>query len=194
MSNKGFLLVLMHSPVAFEDELNAWYDTEHVPERIAVSGFENGRRYICIDGHPKYLAMYDLADENVLETEEYRKISGQFISPWTRRVNSRVKVYRSLGQQIYPGNQVTVPTVRTTLLRFSGTPVELVEKVVGGMRANFEGRAETKQVRVLAYHVNGAVDFIGLVGSQAPDKHELDMSTFGEAAPYLDMVNTYAPY
>ncbi len=61
MANKGFLLVLMQPPPAFEDEFNAWYDTEHIPERVAVPGFETGIRFVCIDGAPKYLAVYDLA-------------------------------------------------------------------------------------------------------------------------------------
>ena len=66
MANKGFLLVLMQPPPAFEDEFNAWYDTEHIPERVAVPGFETGIRFVCIDGAPKYLAVYDLVRPEVL--------------------------------------------------------------------------------------------------------------------------------
>ena len=42
MPNKGFLLVLMQPPPAFEEEFNAWYDAEHIPERCATPGFETG--------------------------------------------------------------------------------------------------------------------------------------------------------
>jgi hypothetical protein len=194
MSKKGFLLVLMQPPPAFEDEFNAWYDTEHVPERVAVPGFESGRRYVCIDGYPKYLAMYDMAHEDVLETEGYKRVSGDRASPWTKRVTSRVKVYRSIGEQIYPGDQVTMPAARATLLRFTGAPASAADAVVAGVRANFEGRPHTVQVRVFAYHVDGAVDFLALLASRAPDEFVLDTEVFGAAAPFLDMVNRYALY
>ncbi|MFD2031363.1 hypothetical protein ACFSKM_15735 [Ancylobacter dichloromethanicus] len=151
MGNKGFLLVLMQPPPAFEDEFNAWYDTEHVPERVAVEGFESGRRYVCIDGHPKYLAMYDMVNEAVLETESYLRVSADRASPWTRRVTSRVKVYRSAGEQIFPGDEVTVPSVRTLLLRFSGVPAGLGEAVIAGAKASFAGKPGTVQLRVFAY-------------------------------------------
>src|SRR5215813_11634719 len=61
VADKGFLLVTMEPPPAFEEEFNAWYDTEHLPERLALPGFETARRFVCISGHPRYLAMYDLA-------------------------------------------------------------------------------------------------------------------------------------
>lgn len=194
MSKKGFLLVLMQPPPAFEDEFNAWYDTEHVPERVAVEGFESGQRYVCIDGYPKYLAMYDMVNEAVLETESYLRVSADRASPWTRRVTSRVKVYRSAGEQIYPGDEVTVPTVRSVLLRFSAVPGRLAEAVIAGARANFAGKANTVQLRVFAYPRDGAVDFIVMAGLRAPQENALDVDAFGEAAPYLDMANNYALY
>lgn len=194
MTKKGFLLVLMQPPPAFEDEFNAWYDTEHVPERVAVPGFDSGRRYVCIDGHPKYLAMYDMTHAGVLDTEGYLRVSGDRASPWTKRVTSRVKVYRSAGEQIYPGDQVTRPAARATLLRFSGAPASAADAVIAGARANFEGRAKTVQVRVFAYPDEGTVDFLALVASSGPDDVSLDMAAFGEAEPFLDLVNTYALY
>lgn len=194
MGNKGFLLVLMQPPPAFEDEFNAWYDTEHVPERVAVEGFESGRRYVCIDGHPKYLAMYDMVNEAVLETESYLRVSADRASPWTRRVTSRVKVYRSAGEQIFPGDEVTVPSVRALLLRFSGAPAGLGEAVIAGAKASFAGKPGTVQLRVFAYPGEAGVDFLVMVGLDAPRQVALDVSVFGEAAPYLDMANSYAPY
>ena len=31
-----------------EDEFHAWYDTEHIPERMAVKGFINAQRWIGV--------------------------------------------------------------------------------------------------------------------------------------------------
>ena len=88
---KGFLLVLMDCPPYLEDEFNAWYDTEHIPERLAVPGFETGLRFVCITGAPRYLAMYDLARPEVLQSPDYLRVAAGNSSPWTKRVTSRVR-------------------------------------------------------------------------------------------------------
>ena len=38
VADKGFLLVMMHAPPAFEEEFNAWYDTEHLPSGSLFRG------------------------------------------------------------------------------------------------------------------------------------------------------------
>ena len=81
MANKGFLLVLMQPPPAFEEEFNAWYDTEQVPERLAVPGFETALRFVCLSGHPRYLAIYDLAGPEVLDSPEYLRIAYALTEP-----------------------------------------------------------------------------------------------------------------
>ena len=43
-----------------EDDLNAWYDQEHLPGLAAVSGTVRAGRYLCRDGSPRYHACYDL--------------------------------------------------------------------------------------------------------------------------------------
>jgi hypothetical protein len=91
--NKGFLLVLMQPPPTLEEEFNAWYDTEHIAERLAVPGFETALRYVCIDGAPRYLAMYDLASPDVLKSSAYLKVGFGNASPWTKRVTSRVRIF-----------------------------------------------------------------------------------------------------
>jgi hypothetical protein len=194
MTRKGFLLVLMQPPPAFEEEFNAWYDTEHVPERVGVEGFEGGRRHVCVSGHPRYMAMYDMVSEDVLETEAYRRISGDRSSPWTRRVTSRVKVYRSAGEQIYPGNEVGIATVRTFLLRFSGAPAEFGDLVIEGAKKSFADKPATVQTRVFSYVRETGVDYIVLVGLNTTEAPALRASAFGAAAPYLDMANLYAQY
>jgi hypothetical protein len=194
MKNKGFLVVLMQPPPAFEDEFNAWYDTEHIPERVAVPGFETGIRYVCIDGHPRYLAMYDTESPQVFDTEGYLSVSFDRSSPWTKRVTSRVRVYRAAGRQVYPGNVVTRPAARVMLLRFRNLAASAESNVVAGMRASFEERPETLQVRVFAQEVGNGFDYLGFVELRSPSEQPLDFTRFGAAADALDLVNTYAPY
>jgi hypothetical protein len=194
MARNGFLLVLMQPPVNIEEEFNAWYDSEHVPERSAVPGVLTAIRFSSISAAaPKYLAMYDLETESVLESDAYKRVAGENSSPWTKRVTGKTKVYRSVGSQIYPGNAITFRSARATILRFRGLDASSSESVVAGLRANFERRASTLQLRVFAYHVGGKVDFIGFVSSAVPDTQDIDPKAFGEHARALDLFNTYAP-
>ena len=131
--------------------------------------------------------------EAVLESDAYRRVAGDNSSPWTKRVTGRTRVYRSVGRQIYPGNALTFRSARVTLLRFRGLEASASDSVVSSLRATFEGRASTLQLRVFAYHVGGKVDFIGLVACSAPDAADIDPKLLGEKAKALDLFNTYAP-
>lgn len=86
---RGILIVTMEPPSDMEDEFNDWYDTEHFPERKALPGFGAAGRWACIEGWPRYLALYELRSVASLETPEYRAVSGEHASPWTRRVVPR---------------------------------------------------------------------------------------------------------
>src|SRR5262249_28612506 len=99
-----------------------WYDTEHLPERLAVPGFETALRFVCLSGHPRYLAMYDLTRLEVLDSPEDLRVAFANSSPWTLRVLQRVRVYRAAGHQIYPGSAVTGRCARLQLLRFRQRP------------------------------------------------------------------------
>jgi len=195
MKPKGFLIVLAQPEPVFEEEFNAWYDTEHLPERLAVPGFETARRYVCLDGAPKYLAVYDTESAAVLDTPAYLSVSFDNASPWTRRVTGRGRIYRSAGEQVYPGGALTRPCARLLLVRLRGVPEQAGEAVVAGMRANFEALPQTLQVRVFAHDDgNGAFDLLGMAEAGAPLPTALDLSAFGRYAHAIDLVNTYAPY
>lgn len=194
MPQYGFLLVLMQPPANIEEEFNAWYDTEHVPERLSVPGVLTAIRFSSVTAAPPaYLAVYDLQNEQVLDSEAYLRVAGDNSSPWTKRVTGRTNVYRSVGNQIYPGNVITVRSPRVTIIRFRALDVGDADGVVAALRKAFEGRASTLQLRVFAYHVGGKVDFIGYVASAAPDDIAVDPSLFGKHANAIDLFNTYAP-
>jgi hypothetical protein len=196
MAKKGFLLVLMHPPTALEEEFNAWYDSEHVPERLAVPGFETGLRFISATGAaPRYLAMYDLASPSVMESPEYLRVAHDRSSPWTKRVTARARVQRFAGEQIHPGDRVTGRAARIALLRFRNLRPGDAEAVVAGMRATYEERPEVRQVRVLAHDAGAAgTDFLGLVEARAPLPERFDPAAFGKVADALDLVGAYTPF
>jgi len=89
-----------------EEEFNAWYDTEHIPERRAVPGFINCERWIGADNPKISLATYDLESLDVLQSDAYRKIGGANLSPWSKRMTAKSKrICRFEALQMPPGNQ-----------------------------------------------------------------------------------------
>ena len=196
MANKGFLLVFMHPPPAFEEEFNAWYDSEHIPERLAVPGILTGLRYMNVQGGtPRYMAMYDLAHESVMLSPEYLRVAHDRSSPWTRRVTARARVQRFAGEQIHPGDVVTGHAARIQVLRFRGLAAAQIGIVTSGMRATYDGRAEVKQWRVLVQDAGAAGrDVLGFVEARAPLPDSIDPAAFGTAADAMDFIGSYSSF
>lgn len=95
MTKRGLLLTLTEPPPAMEDEFNAWYDDEHLPERLAIPGFRSARRWVA-EGRPgdgKYLATYELDSPEVLRSSEYLA-RFENPTPWSRRCLDRAVVFR----------------------------------------------------------------------------------------------------
>lgn len=72
---RGLLLAMIDIDPAYEEEFNRWYREEHFPDRMNCPGILTGRRFIALEGEPKYLALYDLETPEVMDSEEYKKIS-----------------------------------------------------------------------------------------------------------------------
>ena len=88
------------------DEFNAWYDTEHIPERMAVKGFINAQRWVGADNPQLALATYDLEHVRVLEDPAYTMRKGEGRSPWSRRIGSKARLFvRIVGEQLLPGTE-----------------------------------------------------------------------------------------
>lgn len=195
MPNKGFLLVTMQPAPAFEEEFNAWYDSEHIPERLAVPGILTARRYVCADGHPKYLAMYDLESHAVMQSPGYVRVGYENASPWTKRVTSRVRPWRSTGDQIWPGDRLTRGGAAVLLVRFRGVASSASTEVVGIARNVFEPRPETLQLRILACDTGAAgTDVMAFVEQRVPVSTGIDTTAFGRLADHIDLFNNYRPY
>ncbi|MDB5500101.1 MAG: hypothetical protein JWR89_3 [Tardiphaga sp.] len=72
MAGTGMLMTSMDIDAAHEREFNAWYDREHLAERVAIEGFLEARRYVAVDAAPKYLGLYSTANFDVLDSVAYR--------------------------------------------------------------------------------------------------------------------------
>ena len=107
-ANMGLLLTMTEPPQAMDEEFNAWYDTEHMVERLAIPGFLSARRWQreCAPGAGRYLATYELTSPAILETPEYLARVGDNLTPWSKRCLGGAKVFRRWAcEQIAPGNR-----------------------------------------------------------------------------------------
>jgi hypothetical protein len=94
-----------YSPV-HEDEFNDWYDTEHVPERERVPGFGRIERWLGAENPKISIATYDLESPQVLRSEAYRRIAGDNLSPWSKRMTGKTKrICRFEAEQLPPGDR-----------------------------------------------------------------------------------------
>jgi hypothetical protein len=117
---RGLLLTLTEPPPAMEEEFNAWYDDEHLPERLAIPGFRSARRWVC---GRTYLATYELDSAAVLQSAPYlARFHNQ--TPWSKRcLGNLVAFKRWACEQIEPGDADPHPAPRG--LAFSFEPLTL---------------------------------------------------------------------
>jgi hypothetical protein len=138
--------------------------------------------------------MYDLADPQVLDSPDYLKVSFESASPWTKRVTSRVKVYRHAGEQIYPGTSLTGRAARLLLLRFRDQPAEAAATITQGMLATYASLPQTNQVRIFKQPSQGGFDYFAMVEARAPIHAPIELDKFGPSAAALDLYNTYVAF
>jgi len=99
-SANGLLAVWTDVAPEAEREFNEWYDSEHIPQLLGVPGFLSGRRYQAVEGEPKYLALYDLTDADVLKSDAFRQVR-ELPTEWTKKMrplfrNTAIGTYRQL--------------------------------------------------------------------------------------------------
>lgn len=101
MANASGLLVVWTDIAAeHEADFNEWYDKEHIPQLLGVPGFLTGRRYQAVEGTPRYIAIYQLADENVLKSDAFRAVR-ETPTAWTKKItphfcNTQRGVFRQI--------------------------------------------------------------------------------------------------
>ena len=67
----GVLAVWNNRVDADEAEYEAWYQEEHVPQRLAFAGFRQARRYEAVAADRRYFTWYALDDVAVLRAPGY---------------------------------------------------------------------------------------------------------------------------
>ncbi|MCA3278443.1 MAG: hypothetical protein ING10_04135 [Roseomonas sp.] len=99
MAKGGGLLCVMNdiAPECERHDYEAWYQRDHVPDRIGIPGFQHARRYRRLNGpRAEFLTFYETATPNVLCSEPYLK---RLAAPtdWTARIMAH---FRSMSRSI----------------------------------------------------------------------------------------------
>ena len=107
-TKKGRGLLMVYSDIApeNEEEFNRWYDEEHIPERLSIPGVLNAARYQALQGGPKYLACYELAEPEAWHSDAWQYWLNN-PTEWSQRMSPGVvgiNYIRNLYRLIYPGD------------------------------------------------------------------------------------------
>lgn len=75
-------------------EHDDWHTHEHLPERLSIPGFLRGSRWVAVQGHPRYMVLYEVAQLATLNSEAYlQRLNNP--TPWTSRMMPH---YRSMSR------------------------------------------------------------------------------------------------
>jgi hypothetical protein len=88
--NAGILAIWNDCRPGGEADYEAWYRGEHLRERVAIPGFQFGRRYVATDdGSPKYFTYYETTGPGVLRSAAYTE-RGANPTPMTQHIMANV--------------------------------------------------------------------------------------------------------
>lgn len=187
---KGLLLVMMEPPATLEEEFHDWYDSEHLPQRLDLPGFESGSRWVCLSGWPRWLAIYDLASTAALTDPAYVAVSGPNSTPWSRRILPRtLGRQRIVAEQIDPG-EALAPAPETIcrlgLARYAARPGD----VLSALRQASGQAAALRQLRLFD---DGRFTWALAAFVQPVEMADL-ASLFASGGATPAVTNLYAPY
>lgn len=67
------------------EEHDRWHTHEHLPERLSIPGFRRGTRWVAIEGAPRYMVLYEVANLGTLASGDYlTRLNNP--TPWTTRM------------------------------------------------------------------------------------------------------------
>jgi hypothetical protein len=88
---------------AMEEEFNDWYNTAYIPGYLRVPGCIRARRYLAVEGLPKYLTVYEFENAGVPDTPEWDRARNG--NPWNARMRPHVRLDEgspAVFRRIYP--------------------------------------------------------------------------------------------
>lgn len=87
LMGNGALVLWLDVAAELDQETDAWYVDEHLPERIDIGGYLRARRFVALEGAPAYLSLFEARTPAALASEGYLRLVGR-ISEQSRRIRS----------------------------------------------------------------------------------------------------------
>jgi hypothetical protein len=189
-------LVTLGPPPDMVEEFNAWYDTEHLPDRAVLPGFSTPIRYVVTHGWPLYLTVYNLEAISALDNPAYLAMSNDRSTPWTKRIVPRCAGrYRFIGNQILGPEPTQKPATSLAFFRLGAIPDGQRQAVLGGLRNAVDRLPAGLAGRAYEAGPGQAPEFVLLVEQHGAVSHPgLGGIDLGAAAPFVDLQNLYGPY
>jgi hypothetical protein len=118
-ANMGLMVFWADIDADYALRYQQWHNCEHMPERVAIPGFREGRRYRAMDGRPHFLMFYETESTGVLASPAYMAALNA-PTEWTREALTHFRnpvrsIYTRLATAGEPG-PFTAPFITT--LRF----------------------------------------------------------------------------
>jgi len=89
-SPRGELFIWTNVEDAHEADMNHWYESEHLRERIQIPGFQWARRYRARQGPRRYLALYRTDAVEVFRSQVYQS-AFRHQTAWSQQVFARMR-------------------------------------------------------------------------------------------------------
>jgi hypothetical protein len=181
---KGVLAIWNGIAPEAEEDFVAWHVREHIPERVGLPGFLRGRRYVALDGFPKYFNFYETMTADDLSSAAYR---ARLDAPteWTRKVVAQFRdtsrticdVARSVGTgdggtvealrlSAAPPSQTFAERMSRLMARLVEAPGIVVAHLLQG-RSDASGGASAE--KILRGQPDQIADWILLIEAVGPD-------------------------
>lgn len=183
-----------------------WHNCEHIPERVSISGFREGRRYRAVSDAPHFLMFYETETTNVLASDAYMAALNA-PTDWTREALTH---FRNAVRSIYSciavaGAHGPFAAPYVVSLRFDlpdGSEEQYVSRWIKAVAA-------TKNVeRVRLYRADAAVGsivtserkiygggpgkqvYLALIEQTLPPSEGQDAIALGDSALHIPFVRT----
>jgi len=118
-------------PQQIEEEWNRWYESTHVPSRLALPGFLAARRFKAYEGECKYVSLYELESAAALSTAEYQAVKRREEAYPADSLEVRTRALpgfvRGVYEQIHPDTAYAMPDTDVLFVVAHDVPAERVD-------------------------------------------------------------------
>lgn len=111
-----------------------WHPREHMVERLGITGFIRGRRYIAVDAQVEFLTLYEVANSDVLVSDTYKtRLTNP--TPWSTKTLPAFRNNVRGGCQIhYSQGYAMGGFIKTIRIRAQeGEKASLIKHIVNNM-------------------------------------------------------------